>query len=117
MPKGTPLPQPRDWLRDDPDHNLFGRNKPVRWKSARSKSDRALVAAALTQHEFANALRAHLRNRRPPMTTSALAQHAGLTIDQLRRILRGETHMTLAHMQLLAAHAGLPLARNARTRE
>ncbi|GAA1150780.1 hypothetical protein GCM10009606_31740 [Nocardioides aquiterrae] len=116
MPKGTPLPQPRDWLRDDPDHNLFGRSKPVRWKSARTKTDRALVAAAITQHEFAKALRAQLRSRRPPMTTLTLARHSGLTIDQLRRLLRGETHMTLAHMQLLAMHSGLPLANTTGTR-
>ena len=103
MPKGTPLPQPRDWLRDDPDHNRFGRNKPVRWKNARSKTDRALVAAAITQHEFARAV------RRTRTSTETIAARSGLTIDQLRRILRGEAHLTLAQMHLIAAHAGLSL--------
>ncbi len=81
----------------------------MRWRAAQSTTDKALKTAAITQHEFAKAVRA--RKRRPPrMTTDTLAAHANLTVDQLRRILRGETHMTLAHMHLIAAHVDLPLA-------
>lgn len=103
MPKGTPLPQPRTWLRDDPDHNKFGRSKPVRWKASRSKSDRALVAAAITQHEFAKAINATKTSK------VTIAAHTGITVDQVRRILRGEAHLTLAYMRLIAVHAGLDL--------
>lgn len=111
MPKRT-LPEPRDWLATD-DPRAFGRNKPVRWQRPRGKADRALVAAAITQHEFAKAVRAHLRGT--GTTTQTLADRAGLTIDQLRRILRGEVHLTLADMHLIAAHAGLRLPGGAPT--
>lgn len=106
------LPEPRDWLRDDPNHDQFGRAKPVRWKRARSKTDQALLTAAITQHEFAKAVKAHIRARQPRMTTTELARRTDLRIDQLRRVLRGETHLTLALMHLIATHAGLPLTSN-----
>lgn len=102
------MPQPRTWLADDPDHNLFGRNKPVRWQRPSDPASRALVEAAVHQHEFAKAVRQALR--RSGMTTVSLANQAGLTIDQLRRLLRGEAPMTLPQMYLIARHAGVSLA-------
>lgn len=101
------LPEPRSWVAEVTGNGTFGRKKPVEWKPVRSRSDRALVDAARIQHEFAKAVRARLRET--GVTTETVALKAGLTIGQLRRILRGEVHLTLADMRLIAIHAGLDL--------
>lgn len=108
------LPEPRSWIADIPGNGTFGRKKPVQWRRPRSKSDRALVEAARIQHEFAKAVRA--RGRATGVTTDTVAEKAGLTIGQLRRILRGEVHLTLADMRLIAIHAGLDLTGGDSTR-
>jgi ribosome-binding protein aMBF1 (putative translation factor) len=101
------LPEPRSWVANVPNNGTFGRKKPVRWRRPSAKGDKALVEAARIQHEFAKAIRARLRET--GVSTETLANNAGLTIKQLRRILRGEVHLTLADMRLLAALADLPL--------
>ena len=90
-----------------PGNGTFGRKKPVRWRRPSAKGDRALVEAARIQHEFAKAIRARLRET--GVSTETIAEDAGLTIKQLRRILRGEVHLTIADMRLLAALSDLPL--------
>ena len=108
------LPEPRSWIANKPGNGTFGRKKPVQWRRPRSKSDHALVEAARIQHEFAKAIRARVRET--GVTTDTVALKAGLTIGQLRRILRGEVHLTLADMRLIAIHAGLDLTGGDRPR-
>lgn len=97
------LPQPRHWIVNAPEHTKFGSDSFAVFSGRNSENDRALAIAAQRQHHFAIAIRASIRDN--DLTTQTVAAHAGLTIDQLRRILRGEVHLTLADYYLIAHSA------------
>lgn len=101
MPKRT-LPEPRSWLHDDTKPNDFGRSEGVRWKTGTTPTERALIAAAKNQHD--TALKVRSRQKRVGKKTEALAADLGVTVDQLRRLLRGEAHLRLVDAYLLMEH-------------
>ena len=101
------LPEPRHWLYNDPDHTKFGSEASAVFSGNGNDHDRALAIAAQRQHQFARAIRARIRDTDNDLTTASVAANAGLTIDQLRRILRGEVHVTLSDYYLIAHHAGV----------
>lgn len=100
------LPEPRSWVVNDPDHTKFGRGYPAFNRAGLSDNDLALCLAAEKQHRFARAVRQRIKDPARGLTTATVAANAGMTIDQLRRILRGEVHLTLADATLIALHTG-----------
>lgn len=101
MPKRS-LPEPRSWLHDDTKASAFGRPGEVRWKTGANPTERALIAAAKQQHDTALQVRKLQRQR--GRSTETLAADLGITVDQLRRLLRGEAHLGLADAYLLIEH-------------
>lgn len=104
MPKRI-LPEPRSWLSDGTDPSDFGR-RTVEWKQGTTRTERALIAAARQQHDSALTARTRLRDQGHP--AEALAADLGITVDQLRRLLRGEAHLNLADAYLLREHLRPP---------
>ena len=100
------LPEPRSWLTPETPRRRFGTNKLAAFQQPKGRTERALVSAAIAQHEFARSVRAELR--RSGVSTTTVAAQTGLTIDQLRRILRGEVHLTLSDMHLIQAYTLKP---------
>jgi hypothetical protein len=101
VPKRT-LPEPRSWLHDDTKLSDFGRSNTVRWKTGSTPAERALIAAAKNQHD--TALKVRTRQKRLGKKTDSLAADLGVTVDQLRRLLRGEAHLRLVDAYLLMEH-------------
>jgi hypothetical protein len=98
VPKRT-LPEPRSWLHDDTKPTDFGRSNTVHWKTGTNPTERALIAAAKNQHD--TALKVRTRQKRLGKKTETLAAELGVTVDQLRRLLRGEAHLRLVDAYLL----------------
>jgi hypothetical protein len=101
VPKRT-LPEPRSWLHDDTKPSDYGRSEQVRWKTGANPTERALIAAAKNQHD--TALRVRSLQKRRDKKTETLAADLGVTVDQLRRLLRGEAHLRLVDAYLLMEH-------------
>jgi hypothetical protein len=101
VPKRT-LPEPRSWLHEDTKPSEYGRSDTVRWKTGVNPTERALIAAAKNQHD--TALKVRTRQKRFGKKTETLAADLGVTVDQLRRLLRGEAHLRLVDAYLLMEH-------------
>lgn len=100
------LPEPRSWIVNDPDRTKFGRGRPVFNRAGLNDNDLALCLAAEKQHRFARDVRQRINDPARGLTTVTVATAAGMTVDQLRRILRGEVHLTYADANLIALHTG-----------
>lgn len=108
MPKRT-LPQPRSWLIDKHQHEFGWSGQPVdHWRSATSTSEKAFRNAARAQHEFMVAIRVAIKAD-STSTTADLADDLGVTVDQLRRLMRGESQLLLVDMHRLAARLGIDI--------
>ncbi|GAA4704221.1 helix-turn-helix transcriptional regulator [Nocardioides conyzicola] len=68
-------------------------------------SQRYKAQAALVQHELARQVTEQMP--RLGLTYPELAEHVGVSVEQLRRLLRGESAMSVERMQRLASAAGL----------
>ena len=100
------LPEPRSWVVNDPDHTKFGHGRPVFNRAGLSDNDLALCLAAEKQHLFARDARRRINDPARGLTTASVAANAGMTVDQLRRILRGEVQLTVSDAYLIALHTG-----------
>ena len=104
MPKRT-LPQPRSWVSHEAQRKFGRADIPDdEWKRP-ARSDpvgRGLLAAARSQHEFMRVIGSALKSSQS-VTPDDLVQDLGVTVDQLRRLRRGESQLLLADMHTLAA--------------
>ena len=101
------LPEPRSWIVNDPHHTKFGNDYgAVFTRAGLSENDTALSIAAQEQHHWVRDVRHRINDPERGLTTATVAANAGMTVDQLRRILRGEVHLTYADANLIALHTG-----------
>lgn len=99
MPKLV-YPHPRDWAADE-DRNQFGKKRTIRWNPANTLTEQATLAAAQKQHNLARGIRTYRDNA--GLTTTAIAQAAGMEPSTVRAILNGSRHATLAALYALAS--------------
>lgn len=85
-------------------HQQFGFTDPPVWKPVPADK-RFELEAARVQHEWARQVRIQLR--RLDLELEAIAEQVGITAEQLRRLLRGESALTLPRMLQISAAVGL----------
>lgn len=78
---------PRRWLSDD---QSWTDHQPA-WQTGATVREQAQAEAAHRQHRIAVAVR--VEQARTGIQTAAIAKTVGLSVHQLRRMLRGEAHM------------------------
>lgn len=98
----VPPPSPKGSTKRLP--TVFGRKERPEWKAPKDDRDRALLAAAQTQHRLARGVRAF--RDRLGLTTEDVAATIGMSPDHLRKILRGAAHVGLTDLHLIADAVG-----------
>lgn len=88
-PDDEPIKGPRRWLEAGQSFTT----DQVTWQSGTTLREEARIEAAVRQHRVATAVRVELA--RSGKSTADLAEKVGLSVHQLRRMMRGEAHMPL----------------------
>lgn len=95
---------PRKYLRYPEQFGVVPQPQPARL----SPAQRYKAEAALAQHELAREVAEQMP--RLELTYADLAKQIGVSVEQLRRMLRGESAMSVERMHQLAQAVGITIA-------
>lgn len=106
----SPGPAPREWLlgaatRKRWERTGFGRLDDPGWREPQIAEERALLAAAQTQHHLAMYIRT--RMERQGLSAEDMADRLDMSVDYLLDILSGSTHVYLADLHRIASIFGI----------